>query len=377
MVKLPDGSEKGLKGHFKEDFSHRTRIGLAPRAGHVDRDVPYKRIATEEAWTFPALVKKQVEYFDSGDAKGDDSLKMAAMFSKMPSLQEMLQDLGKLRIEHMDEFGIDRQQLLLTAPGVQVVRPGDGTALAREANDIAAEACSNHPDRFSACAAFDPRDVAGSVKELERAKTKLGLNGAVLNSHFQGHYIDEQDYWPILEAVEANDLALYIHPTAPWNAPHYETRGFFGALAGFPHDVWLHTMGIIFSGAFDRFPKLRLVIGHMGECLPLQLYRFDWMQGNADNRAGLRGGQPPVKLRHPVSYYFQNNIWITTSGVAWEPAIKFCMEVLGPERVLYAMDYPYQQSYDEVAAYDRMDLGADHKKMLMEDNARKVFNLPA
>ena len=198
----------------------------------------------------------------------------------------------------------------------------------------------------------------------------------MLNSHFQGHYIDEADYWPILEALEANDLALYIHPTAPFNAPHYESRGFFGALGGFPHDVWLHTMAIIFSGAFDRFPKLRLVIGHMGECMPLQLYRFDWMQGNADGRPHLRGGKQ-VKLEQPVSYYFHNNIWITTSGVAWEPAIKFCQEVLGPDRVLYAMDYPYQQSYDEVAAYDRMAISAEHKKMLMEDNARRVFRLPA
>jgi predicted TIM-barrel fold metal-dependent hydrolase len=375
MPKLEDGSEFGLKGHFKEDFSHRTRIGLAPRAGHVDRDAPYKRIATEEAWTFPALVKAQVAYLESGDAPGDDSLKMAGMFARMPSLQEMLQDLGDLRLGHMDEYGIDRQLLLLTAPGVQVVRPGDGTALAREANDIAAEACRNHPDRFSALAAFDPRDVAGSVRELERA-AKFGLNGAVLNSHFQGHYIDEEEYWPILEALEAHDLALYIHPTAPFNAPHYESRGFFGALGGFPHDVWLHTMAIIFSGAFDRFPKLRLVIGHMGECMPLQLYRFDWMQGNADGRAHLRGGKQ-VKLEHPVSYYFHNNIWITTSGVAWEPAIRFCQEVLGPDRVLYAMDYPYQQSYDEVAAYDRMALPPEHKKMLMEENARRVFRLPA
>ncbi|MGV3556308.1 MAG: amidohydrolase family protein [Croceibacterium sp.] len=375
MPKLEDGSEFGLKGHFREDFSHRTRIGLAPRAGHVDRDAPYKRIATEEAWTFPALVKAQVDYLESGDAPADDSLRMGAMFAKMPSLQEMLQDLGDLRLSHMDEYGIDRQLLLLTAPGVQVVRPGDGTALAREANDIAAEACRNHPDRFSALAAFDPRDVAGSVKELGRA-AGLGLNGAVLNSHFQGHYIDEEEYWPILEALEAHDLALYIHPTAPFNAPHYESRGFFGALGGFPHDVWLHTMAIIFSGAFDRFPKLRLVIGHMGECMPLQLYRFDWMQGNADGRPHLRGGKQ-VKLEQPVSYYFHNNIWITTSGVAWEPAIRFCQEVLGPERVLYAMDYPYQQSYDEVAAYDRMALPAEHKKMLMEGNARRVFRLPA
>lgn len=374
MPLLEDGSEKGLKGHFKEDFSHRTRIGLAPPAGEIDRRAPYKRIATEEAWTFPALVKAQVEYLESGEAPDDDSLKMAGMFSKMPSLQEMLQDLGELRLSHMDEYGIDRQLLLLTAPGVQVVRPSEGTALAREANDIAADACRRYPDRFSACAAFDPRDVSGSVKEIERAMGKLGLAGAVLNSHFQGHYIDETEYFPILEALEAMDAALYIHPTAPFNAPHYESRGFFGALGGFPHDVWLHTMGLIFSGAFDHFPKLRLVIGHMGECMPLQLYRFDWMQGNADGRPHLRGGKQ-VKLQHPVSHYFKNNIWMTTSGVAWEPAIKFCMDVLGPERVLYAMDYPYQQSSDEVAAYDRMDLSAEHKAMLMQGNAERVFRL--
>ncbi|OYW46905.1 MAG: hypothetical protein B7Z08_00630 [Sphingomonadales bacterium 32-68-7] len=375
MAKLADGSEKGLKGHFEEDFSHRTRIGLAPRSGFIDRNAPYKRIATEEAWTFPALVKAQVEYLESGQAAGDDSLKMAGMFAKMPSLQAMLQDLGDLRLAHMDEFGIDRQLLLLTAPGVQVVRPGEGTALAREANDIAAEACARHPDRFSALAAFDPRDVTGSVKEIERATGTLKLNGAVLNSHFQGRYIDEEEYFPILEALEATDAALYIHPTAPFNAPHYETRGFFGALAGFPHDVWLHTMGLVFSGAFDRFPKLKLVIGHLGEGLPVHLYRFDWMQGNADGRQHLRGGAQ-VKLKHPVSHYFKTNIWITTSGCAWEPAIRFCIDVMGPERVLYAMDYPYQQSSDEVAAYDRMKLTPDEKKLLMQDNAERVFNLP-
>jgi len=163
MPLLPDGSEKGLKGHFEEDFSVRTRIGLAPRAGHIDRSAPYKRIATEEAWTFPALVEAQMKYLQSGAAPEDDSLKMAGLFARMPSLQEMLQDLGDLRLSHMDEFGIDRQLLLLTAPGVQVVKPGEGTPLSREANDIAADACARHPDRFSALAAFDPRDVAGPL----------------------------------------------------------------------------------------------------------------------------------------------------------------------------------------------------------------------
>jgi predicted TIM-barrel fold metal-dependent hydrolase len=111
----------------------------------------------------------------------------------------------------------------------------------------------------------------------------------------------------------------------------------------------------------------------MGESMPLQLYRFDWMQGNAHGAP--RGGRPVVNLEHTVSHYFRNNIWITTSGVAWEPAIRFCMEQLGADRVLYAMDYPYQQSSDEVAAYDRMELRPPHKKMLMQTNAEHVFRL--
>jgi len=243
------------------------------------------------------------------------------------------------------------------------------------ANDRAAAACRRWPERYSALAAFDPRDIKGSVRELERAMTQLGLNGAVLNSHFQGHYLDEPEYEPILEALQALDAALYIHPTAPYSAAHYRTRGFFGALAGFPHDVWLHAMGLIFAGVFDRYPRLRLVLGHLGECMPLHLYRFDWMQSNADGVAGLRGGQPAVTLKRPVSHYFRNNVWVTTSGVAWEPAIRFCMETLGPERVLYAMDYPYQQSFDEVAVYDRMSMSAAHRKMLMQTNAESVFRL--
>ena len=373
MTLLPDGSEKGLRG-YAEERGVRARIGMAPPAGEIDRNAPYKRIATEEAWTFPDLVKAQTDYLANGESD-DASLAMAGMFANMPGVQNMLQDLGEQRLAHMDEYDIDRQLLLLTSPGVQVLRESEGTAFARQANDIAQDACAQHPDRFSALAAFDPRDVDGSVKELERAMTGLKLNGAVLNSHFQGRYLDEQEYWPILEALEALDAALYIHPTAPFNAPHYRDRGFFGALGGFPHDVWVHTMGLIFSGAFDRFPRLRLVIGHLGECLPLHLYRFDWMQSNADGVPGLRGGQEAVTLKHPVSHYFRNNIWITTSGCGYEPAIKFCMSEMGADRVLYGMDYPYQQSSDEVAVYDAMDITDEEKLMLMQTNAENVFRL--
>ncbi len=351
--------------------------GLAPRPRAIDRSAPYLRIATEEAWSIPEIAEAQMRLIASPNAPDDPSLRMGAMFARMPALQAQLLDIGEERIARMDELGIAKQLLLLTAPGVQVLEPEEGTALARLANDRLAAACRRHPDRFAGLTVFAPQDVRGAVAEIERGMRTLGLKGAVLNSHTRGHYLDEPQFLPILEALEANDAALYIHPTVPprqWSQP-YEYRGMTGALGGFPHEVWVHTMGLILGGAFDRFPKLRLVIGHMGEAMPLLLYRFDWMQSNADGRPGLRGGAPPVKLRHPISYYFKHNIWITTSGEGWEPAVKFCMEVLGPDRVLYAMDYPYQQCADECAAYDAFDLSPQHKKMLMQTNAEHVFRL--
>ena len=289
-------------------------MGLLHGPGTVDRSKPYKRIATEEAWNIPEIMAAHVRYYESGKAPDDTSLRMGVMFGRHERLRRELCEIGAGRIADMDRLGIDKQLLLLTSPGVQVLPPEEGTAMARLANDRLAEVCRQHPDRFAGLLAFQPSDVKGSVAEIERGMTKLGLNGAVLNSHFQGHYIDEDEYWPILEALEAHDAALYIHPTFPPVSAAHEFRGMGGALAGFSHEVWFHTMAIILSGAFDRFPKLRLVIGHMGEAMPLLLYRFDWWQNNSDGVESLRGGQKARHLKHKISYYFRNNIWITTSG---------------------------------------------------------------
>jgi predicted TIM-barrel fold metal-dependent hydrolase len=295
--------------------------GLAPVPRAIDRGAAYKRIATEEAWNIPEVLEAQVRLLASPNAPDDSSLRMAGMFSKLPALQERLMNIGEQRIARMDELGIDKQLLLLTSPGVQVLEPDEGTALARLArlarlaNERLAAACRRYPDRFAGLTVFAPQNVKGAVAEIERGMTELGLNGAVINSHFRGHYLDELPYWPILEALEAHDAAPYIHPAIPptsWSQPD-EFRGF--------------------------------------------------------------GGAPAVKLRHKISYYFKHNIWITTSGQEWEPSIRYCIDVLGPGRVLYAMDYPYQQSADEVAAYDGFDLPAEHKKMLMQTNAERVFRL--
>ncbi|MEJ0100645.1 MAG: amidohydrolase family protein [Pseudomonadota bacterium] len=129
---------------------------------------------------------------------------------------------------------------------------------------------------------------------------------------------------------------------------------------------------IIVSGAFDRFPNLQFIVGHTGEALPYWLYRMDYMQG-AGQRSNRYAHMP--KLAHPVSHYMKHNVLVTSSGVAWQPAIEFCQKVLGVERVMYAMDYPYQYQPDEVAICDAMAIPEADKKAFFEGNARRVFKL--
>jgi len=200
------------------------------------------------------------------------------------------------------------------------------------------------------------------------------LKGAIINSHTHGEYLDDQKFWPIFEAAEALDVPLYIHPNTPspaMIAPFLE-RGLDGAIFGFAVETALHILRIIVSGVFDRFPKLRIVIGHLGEGLPYWLFRIDFMHNRmvtANRYASVR------KLQRKPSDYVRENIWITTSGMAWEPPILYAQSVLGTDRVLYAMDYPYQFVPEEVAVTDNLPISDADKKKLYETNAVKVFNL--
>jgi len=280
-----------------------------------------------------------------------------------------LLDLGEARIRDMDSCGIDKQLLLLTAPGVQVFDAGTATSLARDSNDRLAEACRGHPDRFAGLAAIAPQDPKGAAKELERGMKKLGLKGAVVNSHTMGEYLDDPKFWEIFEAAEALNAAIYIHPQTPPPAmiQPFLARGLEMGVMGFGVEVALHVLAIVRSGAFDRFPKLKIVIGHAGEGLPYWLYRIDYMS-RLPNFA-------PRGLKLKPSDYMKRNIWITTSGVPWAPAILLAQQVLGVDRVLYAMDYPYQFVREEVKMTDRLPIGAAARKKLFQTNAEKLFHL--
>jgi 2,3-dihydroxybenzoate decarboxylase len=338
----------------------------------------YLRIATEEAFAPPELLAAWREMLDAGavDDPGFRSLwgfYLSSDSERATSLRERLQDLGERRLADMDATGIDRQIISLTAPGTQIFDAGRAVAMAALANDQLAQACRAHPDRYTGLTAIAPQDPEAAAAEIERGAT-LGFKGVIINSHTRDEYLDDPKFWPIFEAAEALDTPVYLHPNTPSRGligPLLDA-GLDGAIFGFAVETGMHLLRMIIAGVFDRFPGLRLVVGHLGEALPFWLFRLDYMHA-----ATLRSRRYPhwTEIGAKPSDYMRRNVWVTTSGMAWEPAIMFTREVLGGDRVLYAMDYPYQFVADEVTAQDQLPLDPSDKKAFFQTNAEHVFRL--
>jgi 2,3-dihydroxybenzoate decarboxylase len=289
-------------------------------------------------------------------------------------LRDRLQDLGERRLADMDATGIDRQVISVTGPGPQIFDADRGVAMATLANDQLADACRRHPDRFTGLTAIAPQDPASAAKEIERGARTLGFKGVIINSHTQDEYLDDPKFWPIFEAAEALGTPVYLHPNSPSRGligPLLDA-GLDGAIFGFAVETGMHLLRLIVAGVFDRFPRLKFVVGHLGEALPFWLSRLDYMH-EASVRSQRYARMRPLEAR--PSDYLRRNVWVTSSGVAWAPAIMFCREVLGADRVLYAMDYPYQFVAAEVTVHDNLPLTPDEKKALFQTNAERVFGL--
>jgi 2,3-dihydroxybenzoate decarboxylase len=299
---------------------------------------------------------------------------MSSPSARAQHIVRCLTDLDALRLAHMDEAGIDKQVIALTSPGVQFMDKGTAVSFAQTANDQLAEACRRHPTRLVGMIAVAPQDPAAAAKEIERGVSKLGMHSVIINSHTQGEYLSDPKFWDIFAAAEAHGVPIYLHPNSlPRNMIQpFQEAGLDGAIYGFGVETGLHALRIITAGVFDRFPRLRMIIGHMGEALPFWMYRLDYMHRATVLSKRYESMQP---LKKKPSDYLRENFYITNSGVAWEPAIKFSQAVLGVDRVLYAMDYPYQHEVGEVVALDKMDMSAEDKKKFFQTNAEKVFNI--
>jgi 5-carboxyvanillate decarboxylase len=338
----------------------------------------YQRIATEEAFATAEQLRMYRRMLTDGSIRDPGFLSLWGFYLQSPSeratqIIERLENIEARRVADMDATGISVQILSLTSPGVQVFDAATAVSLARDSNDQLAAAIAKYPTRLAGLAAVAPQNPKAAAGELERGVRALGLKGAILNSHTLGEYLDDPKFWDIFAAAEALDVPVYLHPNSPSAGliqPLLQ-RGLDGALYGFGVDTGMHLLAIITSGVFDRFPKLKLVVGHLGEALPFWLFRLDYM-----HRATVASRRYPFMkpLQRQVSDYLRENVYVTSSGMAWAPAIQFCQQVLGVDRVMYAMDYPYQFEASEVRAMDPVGTAADRHRFY-ELNARNVFGL--
>ena len=329
----------------------------------------YKRIATEEAFATP----RQQEAIRSLMARTqgyDPDTWLGGMQTK-GLIAERLVDLDGERLRLMDQSQIDMAVLAMTSTGVQQFEPDEAAEVATNGNDLLADAIRRHPTRYAGLATIPVQDPKRAVKELERAITKLRLNGVMINSHTNGEYLDEEKYWPILEAAAGLDATVYIHPRAPSPAMReaYRRYQLEHAIWGYAVEVGLHAVKLLMCGVLDKYPNLRIVIGHMGENIPYSLYRMDWMHGH------FNFDRPKLKLT--PSEYFRRNFAITTSGVNWAPALEFCIKVLGADNIMWAVDYPYQETVEATQWMNDAPISESDKEKIFHANAERIFKIRA
>ncbi|HZI25268.1 MAG TPA: amidohydrolase family protein [Chryseolinea sp.] len=348
-----------------------------------------RKIATEEAFNIPEIAEAIVQVARKGGTNLDLALlkqiydvpkdsqsppksaesQVANRDKAARSLLPRLLDLDAGRLADMDASGVDMHILSLAMPGVQIFEKDVAANLASLANDRLAEAISRHPSRLAGLASFAPQDPSGATKEMDRAINKLKLNGFIVNSHTENQYLDDQKFWPIFEAAESLNVPLYIHPRAPSDgmaAPFRDYR-LEGAVWGYGIETGTHILRLMFSGVFDRFPKLQIVIGHMGEALPFWLWRLDFM-GAPGARAGRQNQLKP-------SEYFQRNITITTSGVEDPSALRFCIDKIGVDRIMWAIDFPFQPTRPAVDFIESATLSDVEREKIAYRNAERIFKI--
>jgi 2,3-dihydroxybenzoate decarboxylase len=279
-----------------------------------------------------------------------------------------LTDFGELRLKSMDDSGIARAVLSIAGPGVQAERDAaTATRRARESNDFLAGEIAKRPDRYSGFAHLAMQDPEGAADELERCVRALKFCGAMINGHTHGQYLDHPDLYPFWERAEAVGATIYLHPADPVVQPSVLSgyKVLMRPMWGWGFETGSHALRLIVGGHFDRFPKSRLMIGHLGETLPFLLWRFD-------SRATFHG----LKLNKPPSQYIRENIVVTTSGMCSAEPLNCSLAALGAERVMFAADHPFEEAKEAGAFMDHVPLADALRQDIASGNAARYLGLP-
>ncbi len=278
-----------------------------------------------------------------------------------------------MRLKDMDAGGIDFQVISHGVAGMGTVSADESVRLAKQANDQLAAAVAAHPDRFAGFATLPMSEPEAATDELERAVRQLGFKGTMINGTTNGRFLDEPSFLPILERAVALDVPIYIHPGVPPTAVREAYYSGFAeainfALAtsswGWHSEVGIHALRLILAGVFDRLPTLQIIIGHMGEMLPFMLARID------------NTLTPQARhLQRRVPEYFLRNFHITTSGFFTDPPLLVALQVMGADRIIFSIDYPYSTNEQGRVFLDNASISPADKEKISHLNAERLLKL--
>src|SRR3954449_10969927 len=327
-------------------------------------------VALEEHFNAPHLTKR----IDPAIIKARGFIPRKAPKDR-PDSMALLPELGEQRLKSMDDTGIDVQVLSAAGAGPDLVPGADGIALAREMNDYLAEACAKHPTRFKGFAALPLQSGDACGDELVRCVKQLGFVGALINGTTEGRFLDHASYDGLLAAAVELDVPIYIHPhlpPEPVRQAYYSdllpgaTRVLESAAWGWHSETAIHVLRMVLAGALDKHPKLKLIIGHMGEMLPVMLARIDEVSAlDADH------------LKRPISRQILVQVWITTSGIFSQPPFIAALQTFGIDRIMFSVDYPFAPDAKGRKFLNEVSLAPDDMAKLTHRNADALLKLKA
>jgi predicted TIM-barrel fold metal-dependent hydrolase len=288
---------------------------------------------------------------------------------------ELLPDLGERRLKLMDEAGISLQILSLAGPGPDLVPGADGIAMAREVNDFLAETCAKHPTRYMGFAALPLQSPEACADELVRCVKELGFPGALINGTTDGRFLDHPSYDSLLAAAIELDVPVYIHPHIP---PAAVREAYYSGLEpgasrvlstagwGWHSEVAIHLLRLVLAGTLDKHRKLKIIIGHMGEMLPVMLDRIDKVSALDIEH-----------LARPITQAIHDQVWITTSGIFTQPPFLAALQTFGIDKIMFSVDYPFAPNAAGRRFLDTASLSPDDMAKLCHRNADALLKLKA
>lgn len=335
-----------------------------PAPGRPAEPPPLEKIAVEEHFSYREDTALQ-SLVRSMDYDG----------GWMDLVSARLTEFDRERLAAMDAAGITRSVLSHTVPGVQgIVDRADAVTAAREMNDFLAGVIARHPDRYAGFASVPLQDPQAAARELDRAIGRLGFKGAMINGYTDtpdggGAYLDQDSCLPFWEAAAALAVPIYLHPRPPLDQRSYDGhRELLGATWGFAPETATHALRLVYSGLFDRYPSLTVILGHLGETLPYFAWRIQHcFEYNPSDK----------RVQRRLEDYLADNFYVSTSGHFSDQALISAILTIGGDRILFAADYPYEVSEQAARWLEQAPISPHDRRKIAAENARRLFRFSA